>query len=257
TGYEARKLGYKGLVAGKTGTTSDFKDGWFMGYTPEYLTLVWVGYDQGESIGLTGSQAALPIWVEFMSQVDTKKDSKTFKTPSRKTPLVASTQTIPQSGCTSSSECVEENSSVNSDNSESKDLVSPPETKNLISTAEASYLSTPEVTTQSSDIVLQNFLICGGVQNREPVTCGDKFSKEQGKVYAWMKVSVANPPTTLKHIYYHNGHKDREISLPIQYASTRTWSSKDIASGGSVGEWTVTVTNEAGEVLATKTFIVE
>jgi penicillin-binding protein 1B len=254
TGYEARKLGYKGLVAGKTGTTSDFKDGWFIGYTPEYLTLVWVGYDQGESIGLTGSQAALPIWVEFMSQIDTKKDSKTFKTPSKKTILVAGTETTPQLGCNSPPDCVEENSSVTS---ESKDVVSNSENKNLISTAEASSIPTPETTTQSSGVVLQNFLICGGVQNREPITCGDKFSKEQGKVYAWMKVSVANPPTTLKHIYYHNGHKDREISLPIQYASTRTWSSKDIASGGSVGEWTVAVTNEAGEVLATKTFVVD
>lgn len=254
TGYEVRKLGYKGLAAGKTGTTSDFKDGWFIGYTPQYLTLVWVGYDQGESIGLTGSQAAIPIWVKFMSQVDTKKGPKTFKTPSKTTTLVASTQEVTsQPACTSSPDCVGGNSSETL----GKDLILNSENKSVLSTAEASSLPTPGATTQSSGIILQNFLICGGVQNREPVACGDKFSREQGKVYAWMKVSGVNPPMILKHIYYHNGNKDREISLSIQYPSVRTWSSKDIASDGSLGEWTVTVTNEAGEVLATKTFVVE
>ena len=65
----ARSLQHWGLyrpVAGKTGTTNDFRDAWFIGYTPDILALVWVGFDNGDSIHNTGSSAALPIWAELM-----------------------------------------------------------------------------------------------------------------------------------------------------------------------------------------------
>lgn len=52
--------------AGKTGTTNDYMDAWFVGFSPDILALVWVGYDQKEKVGLTGSSAALPAWVDFM-----------------------------------------------------------------------------------------------------------------------------------------------------------------------------------------------
>lgn len=52
--------------AGKTGTTNDYKDAWFVGFSPQILTLVWVGYDEEEKVGLTGAAAALPLWSEFM-----------------------------------------------------------------------------------------------------------------------------------------------------------------------------------------------
>ncbi len=68
TAMPARALGFQGTAAGKTGTTDDYRDAWFVGYTPELLALVWVGFDDGESLGLTGSQAALPIWVDFMER---------------------------------------------------------------------------------------------------------------------------------------------------------------------------------------------
>lgn len=54
------------VFAGKTGTTNDYKDAWFVGFSPEILTLVWVGYDEEEKVGLTGAAAALPLWVDFM-----------------------------------------------------------------------------------------------------------------------------------------------------------------------------------------------
>ena len=54
------------VFAGKTGTTNDYKDAWFVGFSPELLTLVWVGYDEEEKVGLTGAAAALPLWVDFM-----------------------------------------------------------------------------------------------------------------------------------------------------------------------------------------------
>jgi penicillin-binding protein 1B len=66
TAASAAALGFSGVAAGKTGTTDDLRDAWFVGYTPELLALVWVGYDDNRALGLTGAQAALPIWVDFM-----------------------------------------------------------------------------------------------------------------------------------------------------------------------------------------------
>jgi penicillin-binding protein 1B len=66
TGASARALGVTGAVAGKTGTTNDGRDAWFVGGTPGLLAAVWVGYDGGEAHGLSGAEGALPIWAEFM-----------------------------------------------------------------------------------------------------------------------------------------------------------------------------------------------
>ncbi len=66
TGYGARKMGFTRPAAGKTGTTNDAKDAWFSGFTPNLLATVWTGFDKKEEIGLTGAQAALPIWTNFM-----------------------------------------------------------------------------------------------------------------------------------------------------------------------------------------------
>lgn len=66
TGAAVRSLGFKGIAAGKTGTTSGYKDAWFVGFTTNILTLTWVGYDDNLSTGMSGSRAALPMWTEFM-----------------------------------------------------------------------------------------------------------------------------------------------------------------------------------------------
>jgi penicillin-binding protein 1B len=66
TGASAASLGFRGTAAGKTGTTDDTRDAWFVGYTPELLALVWVGYDDNAKTGLTGAQGALPIWVDLL-----------------------------------------------------------------------------------------------------------------------------------------------------------------------------------------------
>ena len=68
TGASARVAGVPGAVAGKTGTTNDGRDAWFVGYAPNLLALVWVGFDDGVAAGLSGSEGALPIWSEFMRQ---------------------------------------------------------------------------------------------------------------------------------------------------------------------------------------------
>ncbi len=66
TGHEAKNLNRP--AAGKTGTTNEAMDAWFIGFTPEVITGVWVGYDAQKSIGVgeTGARAALPIWLDYM-----------------------------------------------------------------------------------------------------------------------------------------------------------------------------------------------
>ncbi len=64
TAAPIRARGFKYNVAGKTGTS---RDGWFAGYTPNLVCVVWVGFDDGSQLGLTGAASALPIWSDFMS----------------------------------------------------------------------------------------------------------------------------------------------------------------------------------------------
>jgi len=81
TGAAAGKLPFP--VAGKTGTTNDFTDAWFVGFTPTITCGVWVGYDEKKSLGAkeTGAHAALPIWITFMSQAMAGKDPGEFQPP--------------------------------------------------------------------------------------------------------------------------------------------------------------------------------
>ena len=68
TGAAARSRGFTLPAAGKTGTSHD---GWFAGYTPDLLCIVWVGFDDNRELNLSGSQSALPIWTEFMKRAAT------------------------------------------------------------------------------------------------------------------------------------------------------------------------------------------
>jgi membrane carboxypeptidase/penicillin-binding protein len=81
TGASAGRLGLDFPAAGKTGTTQDYKDAYFIGYTPAIVCGVWVGFDQPESLGLTGAQAALPAWVQFMQDA-APADPEDFPEPS-------------------------------------------------------------------------------------------------------------------------------------------------------------------------------
>jgi penicillin-binding protein 1B len=63
TAAKVRGRGLKQVLAGKTGTS---RDGWFAGYTPDLVCAVWVGFDDGSQLGLTGANSALPIWADFM-----------------------------------------------------------------------------------------------------------------------------------------------------------------------------------------------
>ena len=81
TGRRVRSLNRP--VAGKTGTTNNLHDAWFVGYTPRYITGTWVGFDEASSLGKfeTGSRAASPIWLGFMKKVLAGKPVRVFQVP--------------------------------------------------------------------------------------------------------------------------------------------------------------------------------
>ena len=81
TAAGARALGFTLDAAGKTGTTNDLRDAWFVGFTPELLTVVWVGFDDNQPVGLSGAQAALPIWTQFMKTALAGRASVPFDVP--------------------------------------------------------------------------------------------------------------------------------------------------------------------------------
>jgi 1A family penicillin-binding protein len=70
TGTAARTMGVRGPIAGKTGTTDDYRDAWFVGFSTKVVVAVWVGFDQPAPIGneAYGARVALPIWAEFMKR---------------------------------------------------------------------------------------------------------------------------------------------------------------------------------------------
>jgi penicillin-binding protein 1B len=83
TGARARSLGFDhvGTYAGKSGTTNNYRDAWFVGYSPRVLTLVWIGFDDSKSVRLAGSEACLPIWTTHMNRIDGLIDDVDWKRP--------------------------------------------------------------------------------------------------------------------------------------------------------------------------------
>lgn len=88
TGKVVRRMGFDLPAAGKTGTSDDFRDAWFTGFTPTLSVSVWVGYDRGMSmrdvngIGITGGRGAAPIWAEFMIKATNGEPPREFTVPS-------------------------------------------------------------------------------------------------------------------------------------------------------------------------------
>ena len=83
TGAPARALGVRGVVAGKTGTTDDYRDAWFVGFSRSVVAGVWVGFDQPAPIGREayGARVALPIWAEFMKRTARDLPATDFDVP--------------------------------------------------------------------------------------------------------------------------------------------------------------------------------
>lgn len=81
TAIEAKDLGLDFPASGKTGTTNGNRDSWFVGFTPDVVCAVWVGYDTGADTGLTGAQGALHIWTRFMRSVYSRSKPSIFIPP--------------------------------------------------------------------------------------------------------------------------------------------------------------------------------
>jgi penicillin-binding protein 1A len=101
TGWKARELNRP--ASGKTGTTNDYRDAWFIGYTPDLVAGVWVGYDDQASIGPkeTGARAALPIWLEFMKKAHSESNAEDFPIPEG----IIFKQVDPKNGLLSTERC--------------------------------------------------------------------------------------------------------------------------------------------------------
>jgi penicillin-binding protein 1A len=90
-------------AAGKTGTTDDYTDAWFIGFTPRCVCTVWVGFDEKRTIGprMTGAKAALPVWVDFMKAYAAKYGEEDFILPEGVIPVATceTTGRLPTPSC--------------------------------------------------------------------------------------------------------------------------------------------------------------
>jgi penicillin-binding protein 1B len=101
TAAKARSLGFTREFAGKTGTTSNYRDAWFIGYSPRILSLVWIGFDDGHSVRLAGGDACVPIWTAHMNRVAGLVPDVDWKRPDD----VISREIDPQSGMLATPYC--------------------------------------------------------------------------------------------------------------------------------------------------------
>ena len=103
TGSAARTLGVRFAVGGKTGTTNEFKDAWFVGFSSAVVVGVWVGFDQPKPIGREayGARYALPIWSDFMRRAARLRVPHEFGDPGglREEPLCRISYLKPVEGC--------------------------------------------------------------------------------------------------------------------------------------------------------------
>jgi len=103
TAQAAWARGFNRPAAGKTGTTDEYNNGWFIGFTPEIVTGVWVGYDSNDPIGekMEGARVALPIWTDFMIEATRDRPGVTFPMP----PTLITARVCSESGMLAREDC--------------------------------------------------------------------------------------------------------------------------------------------------------
>ena len=116
TGAPARALGVRGAVAGKTGTTDDYHDAWFVGFSSAVVVGVWAGFDQPAPIGRAayGARVALPIWADFMKRTAGSLRAASFPVPAgvRAVELCSVSYLRPVDGCPVYTEYLKERDSA-------------------------------------------------------------------------------------------------------------------------------------------------
>jgi penicillin-binding protein 1B len=105
---KAHALGFQRPFSGKTGTTSSYRDAWFIGYSPRILSLVWLGFDDGHSVRLAGGDACVPIWTVNMNRVGGLIPDVDWKRPED----VVDRQIDPQSGMLATPYCPQTKSEI-------------------------------------------------------------------------------------------------------------------------------------------------
>ena len=108
---------------------------------------------------------------------------------------------------------------------------------------------------KSSLLSIQEGVMCLDVVDRVPVGTGDIFPKEVPKLFCFTKVLGAQTPTTITHIWYHNGALESKVTLPVNSVSWRTWSSL-MMTPEKAGEWMVEIVTEDGIALESIIFLI-
>lgn len=98
--------------------------------------------------------------------------------------------------------------------------------------------------------------VATGVSNREPVEPGQVFAPSVGRIYYFTELRAEAPPTEIAHVWYYRDREVARVSLPVQEATWRTWSSKQILPEWT-GAWKVEALTPEGAVVASETFAVE
>jgi len=105
TAWQARRVGFTLPAAGKTGTTNDYRDAWFVGFTPHLVTGVWIGYDMPRTIIANGyaGELAVPLWGRFMAAATRKDKPDRFTMPATVVPVTICRLSglLPSAGCES------------------------------------------------------------------------------------------------------------------------------------------------------------
>ncbi len=81
TARGVRRAGLKIPIAGKTGTSNDARDAWMVGYTPDLVVAVWMGFDEGQALGLSSTRAAVPLWADFVASIEPLLSGRSFERP--------------------------------------------------------------------------------------------------------------------------------------------------------------------------------
>jgi penicillin-binding protein 1B len=81
TAGRVRAMGFRKTAAGKTGTTNDKRDSWFIGFTPRTLGVAWIGFDDNNPVGISGSEGAVPLWTRFMTRITSEEADSEFRVP--------------------------------------------------------------------------------------------------------------------------------------------------------------------------------
>jgi hypothetical protein len=124
----------------------------------------------------------------------------------------------------------------------------------VISLFAVSLLAVSAVDARATDsIAVSDATICRDVVNRTPIDPDVNYSAAIGKIYCFTKITGAQDPTQISHVWYFGDVERAQVSLPVGSANWRTWSSKTIQPN-EVGQWFVDVVDANGKVLQTLQF---